>query len=312
MDFKKKIKSFIPDKCMYMYYLRLLNKRKNKSYAKIEKEINKDYKQINKRNINWENPQSYTEKINVSKLYCENDLKTQLTDKISVREWIKEKIGEEYLIPILGVYEKFSDINFDLLPDKFVIKCNHDSGSVTLCDNKSNLNLKKLKDKYDYYMSRNFAYLGYEMHYKNIVPKILIEEYMGSAINDYKFLCFNGKPYYCWVDVDRFGKHKRNVYDMDWNLQPFEQMNYGNYENELKCPKQFEKMKEIVLKLCQGFDHVRVDLYIVNDKIYFGEMTFTNGSGFEKITPEKYDYELGKLWKFNVDKRDMKINNKNI
>ena len=305
MKIKQTIRKMLPEKFIDLYYLKKIEAHKKNNYNKIESEINKRYKELYDKGIDWNKPKTYTEKMNVSKVYGFNNQKTMLTDKISVRDWVKEKIGEEYLIPLYGVYDKFEEIDFESLPNEFVIKCNHDSGSATLCNDKKSLNIDKIKSKYHFYLKRNYAYWEYEMHYKDIKPKIMIEKYMGDTISDYKFLCFNGKPYYCWVDVDRFGNHKRNIYDLNWKLQPFNQFHYGNYEKELECPKQFEKMKEIAEKLCKGFDHVRVDLYVIDEKVYFGEMTFTNGSGFEAITPEEYDYELGQLWEFNNKREEI-------
>ena len=177
MNLKEIIKNNVPDVLLYKYYLNKFNRKEKKiTYKEIEDEVSKDYKKIFKRNLNWNQPETYSEKLNVAKVYGANEIKTKLTDKILVREWIKEKIGEEYLVPLIGIYDKFEDIDFNALPDKFVIKCNHDSGSVTLCDNKDKIDYKKLKQKYDFYIKRNFAYNGYEMHYKDIKPKIMIEK----------------------------------------------------------------------------------------------------------------------------------------
>ncbi len=296
MNVKHKIKSILPEALINEYKLLKINMKKNRKYSKIEKEINKEYVKVFGKEINWNNPKSYTEKLNVSKVYGANDLKTKLTDKLLVRDWIVNKIGDKYLIPLIGEYDRFEDIKFEELPSKFVIKCNHDSGSVTLCRDKDKINWKNLKKRYNFYLRRSFAYLGYEMHYRNIEPKILIEKYMGDNIKDYKFLCFGGRPYYCWVDSDRFTNHRRNIYDLNWKLQPFRQMTYENSKEPISCPKQFSEMIQIVEKLCKGFDHVRVDLYVVQNKIYFGEMTFTNGNGFERIYPDEWNDKLGELW----------------
>ena len=273
------------------------------SYTEIESAISTQYEKMFGRTLNWDNPQTYNEKIHVSKVYMPTPLKTRLADKYLVRDWICEKIGDEYLIPLLGVYDSFDEIDFDSLPDKFVIKCNHDSGSVTLISDKSKLDMRQLKRRYDLYMKLNFAWMGWEMQYRDIKPKILIEQYMGDAINDYKFMCFNGELYYCWVDFDRFTNHKRNFYDLQWNLQPFNQYHYGNYTGEVKVPPKFEEMKQAASKLCKGFEHVRVDLYLIGEKIYFGEITFTNGNGFEKINPYEWAYKLGSLWPFDNEAR---------
>ncbi|MBQ6282490.1 MAG: glycosyltransferase [Bacilli bacterium] len=305
MGIKKIIKNIIPKRMYYRYELFKYNQRKNMSFKSIEESISKRYFEHFGRQLSWDNPKTYTEKTNVSKVYGYKDKKREeLTDKYLVRDWIKKQIGEKYLIPIYGVYDSFKEIDFDKLPNKFVIKCNHDSGSVILCKDKSKLDLKKLQQKYDgFFLKRNFAYVGFEMHYKDIKPKIIIEKYMGDKISDYKFLCFDGEPYYCWVDVDRFGNHKRNFYNMNWELQPFNQYSYGNYDKEIPKPKKFDEMKKIVQKLSKGFDHVRVDLYVINNEIYFGEMTFTNGNGFEEITPDEWDYKLGELWNLKSNRK---------
>lgn len=269
------------------------------SYAEIEAEIGACYERVFGRKLDWDNPQTYNEKINVSKVYMATPEKTRLADKYLVREWMREKIGEEYLIPLLGVYDSFDEIDFDALPDKFVIKCNHDSGSVTLVSDKSKIDRKILKRRYNFQMKKNWAWMGFEMHYRDIKPRIIIEQYMGDAINDYKFLCFDSKPCYCWVDFNRYTNHKRNMYNLDWELQPFNQWHYGNYEGTVTRPECFDEMKRIVSILCTGFEHVRVDLYVINERIYFGEMTFANGNGFEEITPEEWSLKLGELWSFD-------------
>jgi len=269
------------------------------SYAELEDKIGKRYEKSFGRKLNWDNPQTFTEKINVSKIYMPAPLKTRLADKYLVRKWIKEKIGEEYLIPLFGVYNSFDEINFEILPNKFVIKCNHDWNSVTLCNDKRKLNLEELKQKYDKFMQRNFGLVNFEMQYYAIKPKILVEKYMGNSIEDYKFMCLEGRPRYCWMDFDRFTNHTRNFYDLDWNLQTFSSANCKNYDKKISVPEKFEEMKKIVSKLCRGFDQVRVDLYCVEDKIYFGEMTFTTDNDFGKFSPDEWDYKIGALWPFD-------------
>lgn len=249
--------------------------------------------------LNLKNPQKYTEKMQYSKLYCSTLLKAKLTDKYLVREWVKEKIGTDYLIPLLGVWNDFSEIDFNQLPNQFVLKTNHGSGTNIIVKDKNQFNYEESKKIIDKWMKTNFAYAGLELHYKDIQPKIIAEKYITDStgqLNDYKFLCFDGEVFYCWVDVGRQTKHYRNVYDLDWQLQPWNQYTYDNSPNEIKKPENFEKMINLAKKLSQGFSHVRVDLYNVNGKIYFGEMTFTNGAGYELIYPEKYNYMLGELW----------------
>ena len=298
-----KVKNIIfSKKIIYKYRLLKLNNKKLKKYSDVEKYVSKIYEKKFGQSINWDNPISYNEKMNFSKIYCFSDIKTKLTDKYLVRNWIKEIIGKKYLIPILGVYDSFKQINFNNLPSQFVIKCNHDCASVTLVDNKNEINLRELKIKYDYLIRRNYALLGYELHYNNIKPKIIIEKYLGKSINDYKFQCFNGMPYWCAVDCDRFGNHRRNIYDLNWNLMPFNKGSI-NSGDKIEKPTNYNEMIMIVKKLCKGFDQVRVDLYDVDGKIYFGEMTFTPASGMTGFRPKEWDKKLGDLWNLDISAR---------
>lgn len=279
-----------------------LRHRSHMSYAEIESEISMKYEQMFGRKLNWDNPQTYNEKIHVSKVYMPTPEKTRLADKYLVREWIREKIGEEYLIPLLGVYDSFDEIDFDALPDKFVIKCNHDSGSYTLVKDKSKLDLKTLKRKYDFWLKRNFAFIGFEMHYRDIKPKIMIEEYLGDDVLDYKFMCFGGKVYYCQAAFNLAtspGAYTRNFYDTDWNWIKCYCPPTPMDDREHECPKEWHQMIETAGKLSEGFDQVRVDLFLIDGRIYFGEMTFTDGCGFAPFIPDEYDYKFGELWPFD-------------
>ena len=262
------------------------------------------YKRAIGRRLDWNNLNAYTEKMQWSKFYDTTPIKTTLSDKYLVREWVAEKIGAEYLIPLLGVWDRFSEIDFDALPDRFVLKTNHGSGSVIIVKDKSTFDKVDAGRRFDDWINIDYAYAtGYELQYSGIKRKIIAEKYVETELGelqDYKFLCFDGKPYFCWVDLGRFGKHTRNVYDLDWKLQPWNQYTYGNSAAPIPKPKNFEKMIEIATVLCQGFSHVRVDLYNIEGKIYFGEMTFTNGCGFDRIIPDKYDFMLGELWKIRT------------
>lgn len=268
--------------------------------AKHKLNIEKEYKKKTGYELNLENPKTYTEKMQWSKLYDNTSIKTELTDKHLVREWVSKIIGPEYLIPVYGVWENISDINFKELPNAFVLKANHASGWNIVVKDKSTFDYHLAKKKFDKWLNKNYAYVyGLQLHYKNITPRIVCEKYIEDSsgeLVDYKFMCFDGKVYYCWLDVGRFQDHRRNVYNTDWELQPWIQHEYQNTDYPIEKPKNFEKMIEIAEKLCQNFSHVRVDLYNVDGKIYFGEMTFTNGSGYEMIYPNEYNYTLGNLW----------------
>lgn len=252
--------------------------------------------------FDFNHPKTYTQKIQWLKINDALPIKSDLTDKVKVRDWVKEQIGEQYLIPIIGIYDCFEDIDFNSLPNSFVIKMNHGSGWNIVVKDKTNFDIKKKIKRWE---RLDFSYWGYfEMHYSSITPKIIIEKYIEDStgkLNDYKFLAFDGDVKYCWMDFDRSDQHRRNVYDLDWNLQPWNQHSFGNYCGKVDKPKNFEEMLRIAKVLAKGFNHVRVDLYNVDGDIYFGEMTFTNGSGLEKISPSEYDYLLGQMLKLPID-----------
>ena len=311
MSLKSFIKSFATDEHPFLQGLWRTAKKmqyrhhSRMTYAQIEAAISRQYQEIFGRPLNWENPQTFNEKIHVSKVYMPTPEKTRLADKVAVREWIAEKIGSEYSIPLLGVYDSFDEIDFDALPEQFVIKCNHDCGSVTLVKDKSKVDRKALKRKYDYRLMMNWAWQGWEMQYRNIPPKIVIEQFIdNAAVNDYRFYCFGGKPYFCAVDFynANHDRNARNIYSMNWELQPFI-LWYPNYTGKVLCPDNFDTMKAIAQKLAEGIQQVRVDLYSAGSKVYFGEMTFTHAGGFQTFTPDEWDYKLGELWPFDASVR---------
>lgn len=255
--------------------------------------------------LDWNNLRTYSEKMQWEKLFDKNPLKVTLTDKYRVRKWVSDLIGEEYLIPLIGVWDTVDEINFDSLPNQYVLKTNCASGDVIIIKDKTKVRKKQIaeyKAKLNYFRNMKFGYNTLELHYNEIEPKIVCEQLIECAdtdLQDYKFLCFDGVPVYCWVDTGRYHHHKRNVYNLDWELQDWNQYRYGQSENPIPKPANFDKMVEIAKKLSAGFSHVRVDLYNNEGIIYFGEMTFTNSSGFEKINPPEADLMLGNYW--NID-----------
>lgn len=268
----------------------------DKTYLKIL------YNAYTKKHLNLDNPVTFTEKLQWLKLHNTSELCTQMVDKYGVREFVREKMGEEYLIPLLGVWERFDDIDFDSLPDKFVLKCTHDSGSVVVCRDKSLLDKKKARRKLEKGLKRNYFWRGREYPYKNVPPRIIAEQYTvdeNDELNDYKFFCFDGEPKMLFYASERFtpgaGGVKFDYYDMELNHLDIQ--SYGNLnakpENYLKPFPEFEKMKELAKILSSGFTHVRVDLYLVKGCIYFGEMTFHHDGGFVPFIPEKWDKILG-------------------
>ena len=276
----------------------------HKTYKEAEAESNTIYKNIFGRDIDWENPQTYNEKIQVSKLYNATALKTRLSDKLLVRDWVREQIPDEKtlkLIPVLATYDDIDEIDFSKLPEKYVLKMNHDSGSVVIVDENHKVTREKKLYYKHLYQKRSYANVWFEMQYRDIKPKIMVEKYMGSSIRDYKFACFDGKVVSCRVDFDRFGDHTRNFYDKNWELLPYNKGGYKHYPKTIKKPKNYDKMWKLAGILSKGFDQVRVDFYDIDGQIYFGEMTFTNGCGLERFYPDKIDAKMGKLWKIDMD-----------
>ena len=253
--------------------------------------------------LDLENPKTFNEKIQWLKLYDSTALKTRLADKYLVREWIKEKIGEEYLIPLLGVWDKFDDIDFEKLPNSFVLKTNHGSAMHIIVKDKSNFDISAAKQKFDKWLKTNYTLCyGLELHYTDIKPKIIAEEYIendNSDLSDYKIFCFNGKPHCIEYLKDRNTTGlKVAFFDLNWKKLPFTNANYPLIEDEISKPKNLDLMVQLAEKLAEGFAFVRVDFYALNDgSIKFGEMTFTPASGVMKWSPKEQDLIMGSLLK---------------
>lgn len=245
-------------------------------------------------------PRTFNEKIQWLKLYDTTPIKTRLADKYLVRDWVREKIGEEYLIDLLGVYDRFEEIDFEELPGQFVIKANHGSGMNIIVRNKQDLNMKYVKKETDRWMNTVFGYDGMEMHYFDIPRKILIEKFIEQIdgnLYDYKIHCFNGRPEYIQMIGDRdLGTHdaREAFFDLDWNMMDFH-YSYPIYEHSIARPEKLDELLQIAGTLCRDFKYVRVDLYLIGDRIKFGEMTFTPANGNDQWDPPETDYELGKL-----------------
>ena len=293
----KKLKRYITDK----NYRLLVNAGRDKYDKLPDKEyLEKIFKASMGYSLDLENPQTFNEKLQWLKLYDRKHEYTVMVDKYRVRDYIKETIGEEYLIPLLGVWDRADDIDFDKLPNQFVLKCNHNSGlGMYICKDKSKLTEKQIKAirknltkglQQDYYLT------GREWPYKDVPRKIVAEKYMEDEtgqLRDYKLYCFNGEPKIIMINSDReIGKTKADYFDMDFNWL---NLKWG-YEHALvkpSKPKNFEKMKELAAILSKDIPELRVDFYEANNKIYFGELTFFDGSGFDKIEPKEWDKVFG-------------------
>ena len=294
-DVKINKRNFFSRLFMFFQHRNYTDVLSDKLYLKIIFKIKLGYP------LNLRNPQTFNEKLQWLKIYDRNPLYTKLVDKYEVRKYITENIGEEYLIPLIGVYEKFEDINFEELPNQFVIKCTHDSGGVVICKDKKSFDVKKAENKIKKSMKRNFYYLGREWPYKNIEPRIIIEKYMEDKetkeLVDYKIMCFNGKPEMSFTCSERYNDGlKVTFFDLEWKKLPFER-HYTSSTKEIKKPKNYELMLELSKKLSKGIPFVRVDWYEINGKLYFGELTFYPGSGFEEFKPVYWDKKIGELIK---------------
>ena len=252
--------------------------------------------------LDLDNPQTYNQKIQWLKLYDSTPVKARLSDKYQVREWIKEKIGEEYLIPLLGVWDNFDDIDFNKLPDKFALKCNHGSGYNIIVKDKSKLDLAAVRRKVNEWMNEDYSFKsGFELQYTLIPRKIVIEQYIENKnddLYDYKFWCFDGEVKYIEFISGRYTNQKKLAfYDINWQKQNFLSDRAVLDDEVIEKPDNFDLMVKLAETLSKGFNHVRVDFYDVNNKIYFGEMTFTTSSGVCPWQPKEEDLEFGKMIK---------------
>ncbi len=245
------------------------------------------------------NPKTFCEKLQWLKLYDRNPEYSKMVDKYEVREYVKEKLGEEYLVPLLGVWDSFDEIDFDKLPRQFVLKCTHDSGGLVICKDKSKLNIEKTRKKINRSLKNNYYWSGREWPYKDVKPRIIAEKYMvdesGTELKDYKFLCFNGKPMFVEYHTGRFTeKHTQDFYDINWNKTNISQEGTMS-DFTVEKPMLFDKMIELTNILADGIRHVRIDWYNINGKIYFGEITFFDNSGLVPFDKEDDDLLLGSL-----------------
>lgn len=256
--------------------------------------------------LDLKNPQTFTEKLQWLKLYNRKPEYTKMVDKYAVKEYVANIIGEEHIIPTLGVWDKFDDIDFSSLPDQFVLKTTHGGGGggVVICRDKQTFDKAAAKQKLKESMASDIYSGLREWPYKDVPKRIIAEKFMAlekspapNDLPDYKFFCFNGEPKYCQVIRDRHSKETIDFYDMDWNRMPFVGLNpiARNGLTPVARPGNLDEMKEICRKLADSKSFVRVDLYVIDDKSYFGELTFYPASGMGVFTPEEWNGKLGDL-----------------
>lgn len=287
-----------------------------------EKYLKRAYKLFYGCELNLENPQTFDEKLQYLKLHDRNPFYTKIVDKYEVKQYISDTIGQEYVIKTYGVYNNFDEIDFNTLPDKFVLKTTHNSGGVAICKDKATFNKKAIRRKLNAKLKQNYYMRCREWPYKDVPPRIIAEEYLllppPSNLNneansidpdelqskigilDYKFLCFNGKVEYLFLDIGvidgSYGhaeEYYRNVYDTNFTLMPWKETR-ENYPVNIKKPDNFDTMLKLAAQLSKGFPHVRVDMYNLNGKIKIGELTLYHGAGlFNEFKPQEWGKTLG-------------------
>lgn len=258
------------------------------------------YRAVFHKKLDWNNPVSFSEKLQWMKVYGFNPEYTRLADKYLVKDWVRDTIGAQYIIPTLGVWDKASDIDFDYLPDRFVLKANHNSNGAIICKDKSTFDRDAARRELDSQLGRSYYKMCFETAYRDIRRKIIAEEYMQDEktgeLRDYKFFCFDGKVEAMLIASGRRSRLTMDYFDKDFNHLPFKR-GHENADPYPEKPLCFEQMKELSSILSRGIPFVRVDLYEINGKIYFGEMTFYPASGMEPFTPEEWDYRFGEWLK---------------
>lgn len=248
--------------------------------------------------LNLKNPKTFNEKLQWIKLYNRKSEYTEMVDKYEAKKYIARTIGEEYIIPTLGVWDKFDDIDFSKLPDQFVLKCTHDSGGLVICPDKSKLDIDGARKKINKSLRRNYFWHGREWPYKHVKPRIIAEQFMvdesGVELKDYKLMCFNGECKTTFVGSDRYSEKgfHTTYFDRDWNVLPFTR-HYPYRKEGFPKPQSYEKMIELAEKLAKDIPFVRIDFYEIYGKIYFGEITFFPGSGNMEFVPSKWDEIVG-------------------
>lgn len=257
------------------------------------------YRIIHGKKLNWNSPRTYNEKLQWLKIHNRDPLYSTLVDKYEVKKYIKDVIGEEYIIPSIGVWDSYKEINFRDLPDKFVLKCTHGSGGNIICKDKNKFDYKRAERLLNGWMKHNFYCGQREWPYKDVKPRIIAEQYIkdeqDGELRDYKFFVFNGDVKAMFIATERSNEERETCFDFfDENFKHLDIINgHPNAEILPHKPYYFELMKQLAVKLAKDIPHVRVDFYEADGKVYFGEMTFFHWSGFTKFQPEIWDMRFG-------------------
>lgn len=275
------------------------------SWMDDERYLKMVYKSLTGENINLREPKTFIEKIQWLKIHDHQKRYVELVDKISVKAYVKELIGEDYIIPTLGVWENAESIQPDSLPSKFVLKCNHDSGSVTICHDKETFDFSAARKKLDQCLHKDASRWAREWPYQFVERRIFAETLLENPkcpdadLLDYKVYCFNGEPTYCQVISDRTTTEKIDFFDMNWIHQPFIGLNPNvkNSEKTIERPRTLNEMKEISTILSRDIPFSRIDFYDIEGKLLFGEITLYPYAGFGEFKPSEWNRKLGDLIK---------------
>lgn len=286
----KHLKNFIHE-LLFMWLMKMSPFIPTRYYLKLQFLLLMWYR------LNLKKPCTFNEKLQRLKLYDKNPKYVKMVDKYSAKEYVSDIIWKEHIIPTLWVRNSFDDIDFNKLPDQFVLKCTHDCWSVVICKNKKTFDKNMAKRILQSALNHNYYYNYKEWVYKDIQPRIIAEKYMvdeqGIALKDYKVFCFNGEPKVIMVDIDRFSNHKANMYDLDRNFLPLEFHWLSSDKNyHIKKPKILNKILESAKDLSNNIPHVRVDFYVLNEKFYFWELTFYHGAWITKFYPHEWDLKF--------------------
>jgi len=292
------IKNCISDpKMIQKYYLVSPLSRRMSDEAFIKK----SYEVQTGNKLDLEHPVTFNEKLQWLKLHDRKEIYHTMVDKYAARKYVADKIGDEYLIPLLGVWDSFDEIDFDALPDEFVLKPTHTSGDYFICTDKSKIDKAALRSEVSSWLKKDYYMSHREWVYKDVKPRLIAEKFMrdfsGDGLVDYKIFCFSGEPKLLYIFYGRGDESKTGVsyYDMDFKLMPIERTDFGLVKDEVKTPENFGKMKELAETLSQGHSFLRVDLYNVDGKIYFSELTFYPTSGFSLFKTREMDKLIGDM-----------------
>ncbi|WP_207636490.1 ATP-grasp fold amidoligase family protein [Butyrivibrio proteoclasticus] len=255
-----------------------------------------------RKKLSLERPRSFNEKIQWLKLYDRKPIYNSMVDKYEAKNYVGDLIGEQYIIPTYGVWNNFDEIDFDSLPDQFVIKCTHDSGGIVIVRDKNKFDKEHAKKVIERALNKDFYLIGREWPYKDLEHRIIIEKYISNRDNDlglidYKFYCFNGEPKFLYISagLEDHDKARISFVSLEWERLPFYRTDFKQFEQLPEKPTNYEEMIHICKKLAEGIRFIRVDLYEIDNRIYFSELTFHPCSGFMPLNDEKYDLEIGEM-----------------